>query len=116
MVGGKHGVGWDRIKNTLARRGTAAEQPPCPGGVGSALRVPVQRRSRSTSAAIGHQHLWLHLWHQVTQDLLTQVYCRTRIVAGMPLVVGHAVVYIRRHLLGDAAPLQTMLDSPGVRT
>jgi hypothetical protein len=34
----------------------------------------------------------------------------------MPLVVGHAVVYIRRHLLGDAAPLQTMLDSPGVRT
>jgi hypothetical protein len=69
------------------------------------------------SAGTGSRTPWQEgAQNQVTPDLLTQVYCRTRIVAGMPLVVSPAVVYIRRHLLGDAAPLQTMLDSPGVRT
>jgi hypothetical protein len=38
---------------------------------------------------------------------------RSPATAGLPLVVSHAVVYIRRYLPGDAAPLQTMLDSLG---
>ena len=44
-----------------------------------------------------------------------RVYCYPRTVTGMPLVVGHAVVYIRRDLPGDASPLHGRLGNQGYR-
>ena len=49
-------------------------------------------------------------------NAVVRVYCRRRTVTGMPLVVGHAVVYIRRHLSGDTTPLLRRVDSQGVHT
>ena len=44
-----------------------------------------------------------------------RVYCYPRTGTGMPLVVGHAVVYIRRHLPDDASTPAQETGQSGVQ-